>query len=248
MITEQTIEKMNALKLYGMRDAFAEQLELPTYASLSFEERTGMLIDREWTDRENRKLARRMKAARLKMHTSLEAIDYSGPRGLEESLIRTLASCVWIKNHSSVLITGKTGTGKTFMACALADRAIRSGHTALYYRAPRLFSEVLIAKADGSYMRLLSKLSRSDLLVIDDFGLSGLSDPEGRELLEVIEDRSGSGSTVVASQLPVSSWHEVIGEPTIADAVLDRIIHSSYRIELKGPSMRKRRQDGGKDR
>jgi DNA replication protein DnaC len=247
MIREQTIEKLNAMKLFGMRDAFAEQLELPTYASLSFEERFGMLVDREWTDRENRKLARRMKAARLKLRASLEEVDYSRPRGLDESLIRSLSSCEWVRNHASVLVTGKTGTGKTFIACALADRAIRSGYTALYYRAPRLFSEVLIAKADGSYMKLLSKLSRADLLAIDDFGLSSLEEAEGRELLEVVEDRSGSGSTIVTSQLPVSSWHEVIGEPTIADAVLDRIVHGSYRIDLKGPSMRKKRAAKEKD-
>lgn len=244
MITEQTVEKMNALKLFGMRDAFAEQMEMSTYASLSFEERVGMLVDREWTDRENRKLERRMKAARLKIHACMEEIDYTGPRGLDESLMRTLASCAWIKSHASALVTGKTGTGKTFMACALADRAIKKGYAALYYRAPRLFSELLMAKADGSYHKLLSKLSKADLVVIDDLGLATLSDAERRELLEVIEDRNGSGSTIVASQLPVSSWHEIIGEPTIADAILDRIVHNSYRIELKGPSMRKRKGAG----
>lgn len=249
MITEQTIEKMNALKLFGMRDAFTEQLEMSSYASLSFEERVGMLVDREWTDRENRRLKRRMKAAKLKIHACMEEIEYSGPRGLDESLMRSLASCAWIKSHSSALITGKTGTGKTFMACALADQAIKKGYTALYYRAPRLFSELLMAKADGSYHKYLSKLTRADLIVVDDLGLVTLSDAERRELLEVIEDRNGSGSTVVASQLPVSSWHEIIGEPTIADAILDRIVHSSYRIDLKGPSMRKRKSPGaeGKD-
>lgn len=241
MITEQTIEKMNAMKMFGMRDAFTEQMEIATYASLSFEERVGMLIDREWTDRENRRLDRRMKAARLKIHSSLEEIDYSGPRGIDKGLIRTLASASWVGNQATVLVTGKTGTGKTFIACALADNAIRKGYSALYYRATRLFSELLLARADGSYHRLLSKLGKADLLVIDDFGLTSLNDAERREHLEVIEDRTGSGSVIVASQLPVSSWHDVIGEPTIADAILDRIVHNSYRIELKGTSMRKRK-------
>ncbi len=231
---------MNALKLFGMREALSEQLEMSTYAALSFEERVGMLVDREWTERENRKRERRMKAAKLKIHATMEEMDYGSARGLDPSLMRSLASCAWIKSHASTLIVGPTGTGKTFMACALADCAIRKGYTALYYRAPRLFSELLLAKADGSYHGFLSRLSRTDLVVVDDFGLSPLSDAERRELLEVIEDRSGSGSTIVASQLPVSAWHEIIGEPTIADAILDRIVHNAHRIELKGPSMRKR--------
>lgn len=240
MITEITIEKLNALKLYGLRDAFSEQLEQPSYASLSFEERVGMLIDREWTDRENRKLERRMKSARLKINACLEQIDLSPARGIDSGQLRSLASCAWVASHASVLVTGKTGTGKTFIACALAEAAIRKGYTSAYYRAPRLFSELLLARADGSYHRLLARLAKADLLVIDDFGLSSLSDAEARELLEVIEDRTGSGSVIVASQLPVSAWHEALGEPTVADAVLDRIVHNSYRIELKGPSLRKR--------
>lgn len=240
MITEQTIEKMNGLKLYGMRDAFSEQMEMSTYASLAFEERVGMLVDREWTDRENRKLERRMKAAKLKISAHMEQIDYSPARGIDAALLRSLASCAWVKNHASVLLTGKTGTGKTFIACALADQAVRKGYTSLYLRAPRLFSELLMARADGSYHRYLARLAKTDLLVVDDFALSALSDAEGRELLEVIEDRTGSGSVIMASQLPVSAWHEVMGEPTVADAVLDRVIHNSYRIELKGPSLRKR--------
>lgn len=240
MITEQTIEKINALKLFGLRDAFSEQMEVSSYASLSFEERVGMLVDREWTDRENRKLERRMKAARLKISAHMEQIDYSPARGIDASLLRSLASCAWVGNHASTLVTGKTGTGKTFIACALADQAVRKGYTSLYLRAPRLFSELLMARADGSYHRYLARLAKTDLLVVDDFALSALSDAEGRELLEVIEDRTGSGSVIVASQLPVTAWHEVMGEPTVADAILDRIVHSSYRIELKGPSLRKR--------
>lgn len=241
MIIEQTIEKMNAMKLFGMRDALSEQMEIGTYSSLSFEERVGMLVDREWTDKENRKLERRMKAAKLKIHATMEEIDYSAPRGLDESLMRTLASCAWVKSHASVLVTGKTGTGKTFIACALSDCVVKKGYTALYYRAPRLFSELLMAKADGSYHRMLSRLAKVDLVVVDDLGLAVLNDSERRDLLEVVEDRTGSGSIIVASQLPVSSWHETIGEPTIADAILDRIVHGSYRIELKGQSMRKRK-------
>ena len=241
MLFEQTMEKMNAMKLYGMRDALVEQLELAAYDSLSFEERVGMLVDREWEDREGRKLERRMKAAKLKIQASMEDIDYRTGRGLDASLMRSLADCRWVGQRASVLIVGPTGTGKTYLACALADQAMRKGFSALYFRAPRLLSDLLLARADGSWPRFLAKLERAEVLVVDDWGLAPLQDAERRQFLEVIEDRHGSGALIMASQLPVSSWHEVIGEPTIADAILDRIIHNAHRIALKGPSMRKRK-------
>jgi DNA replication protein DnaC len=248
MLIEQAYEKMNAMKLFGMRDALSEQLELSSYDSLSFEERMGMLIDREWTDRENRKLERRMKAARLKIPASMEDIDYRASRGLDASLMRSLADCRWVPSHSTVLIVGPTGTGKTYLSCALADQAMRKGYSALYFRAPRLFSALLMSRADGSWPRFLSKLEKADVLVVDDWGLAPLTDGERRQFLEVLEDRHGSKSTIIASQLPVASWHEVIGEPTVADAILDRLVHNAHRIELKGASMRKQRPQKTKEK
>ena len=244
---EQAIEKMNAMKLFGMRDALSEQMELSSYDSLSFEERVGMLVDREWIDRENRKLERRMKAAKLKIGASMEDIDYRASRGLDASLMRSLADCRWVVSHSTVLVVGPTGTGKTYLSCALADQAMRKGYSALYFRAPRLFSALLMARADGSWPRFLSRLEKADVLVVDDFGLSPITDGERRQFLEVLEDRHSSKSTIMASQLPVSSWHDVIGEPTVADAILDRLVHNAHRIELKGASMRKQRPAKAKE-
>lgn len=241
MLTEQTIEKLNAMKLFGLRDAFTEQMESAAYDSLSFEERVGLLIDREWIDRDNRKLERRMKAAKLKIQASMEDIDYSPGRSLDASLMRSLADCRWVAQHANSLVIGSTGTGKTYISCALADAAMRKGYSALYFRAPRLFSELLLARADGSWPRMFKKLERTDLLIVDDFGLSSMNDAERRQFLEVIEDRHSTGSTIVASQLPVASWHDVIGDATIADAILDRLVHNAHRIELKGQSMRKKR-------
>lgn len=247
MLMEHTFEKLNAMKLYGLRDGLAEQMEQATYASLSFEEGISMLVDREWTDRESRKLERRIKAAKLKVQASMEDIDYRSSRGLDASLMRSLADCRFVSAASSVILTGPTGTGKTYLACALAHQAMRKGHAALYFRAPRLFEALRISRADGSWARLLAKLARAAVLVVDDWGLSALSDPERRDFLEVIEDRSGKGSVIMASQLPVQKWHELIGEPTIADAILDRIVHNSYRIELRGASLRRKRQGNSSD-
>jgi len=247
MLIEQTIEKMNAMKLFGMRDALAEQTELSSYDSLSFEERLGMLVDREWIDRENRKLERRMKVAKLKIPASMEDVDYRASRGLDASLMRSLADCRWVASNSSILIIGPTGTGKTYLSCALADQALRKGYSCLYFRAPRLFSALLLARADGSWPRFLAKLEKADVIVVDDWGLSPLTDGERRQFLEVLEDRHGSKATIMASQLPVSAWHDVIGEPTVADAILDRLVHNAHRIELKGASMRKQRPSKAKD-
>lgn len=248
MLMEPTIEKMNAMKLFGMRDAMTEQMTLSSYDELSFEERIGMLIDHEWIDRENRKLERRMKAAKLKVAASMEDIDYRASRGLDASLMRSLADCRWVRDNSSLLVVGPTGTGKTYLSCALADQAMRKGYSCLYFRAPRLFSALLLARADGSWPRFLSKLEKADVILVDDFGLAPLTDGERRQFLEVLEDRSGTKATIVASQLPVASWHDVIGEPTVADAILDRLVHNAHRIELKGASMRKQRPSKGKEK
>jgi DNA replication protein DnaC len=200
-----------------------------------------MIVEREWTHRENRRLALRLRAARLKRQASIEDIDFRHPRGMDKSLILSLASCEWITHHHNLIITGPTGIGKSYLAEAFAHKACREGLTALYYRCPRLFRELAIARGDGSYLKLLGKLAKFDLLVIDDWGIAPLSEAERRDLLEVIEDRHGLRSTLITSQYPVSKWYELIGDPTLADAILDRIVHAAHKITLKGDSLRKRR-------
>ena len=239
MLNEQTFEKLYALKLIGMAEALKGQLADPAMNDLSFEERIGMLADAECLFRENKRMKRLLKNAKLKLSASLEDIDYHAPRGLDKSVMRSLGGCGWIRKHQNVIIVGPTGTGKTFIACALAQKACREGAGAFYMRAPTLYRTLAMARADGSYGRVLSRLARVSLLVLDDLGLAALSDHERRDLLEVIEDRHGSSSTILTSQLPVEHWHEVIGDPTIADALLDRLVHNAHRISLKGESMRK---------
>jgi DNA replication protein DnaC len=224
-----------------MVDAIRQQLEQPSVQELSFEERLAMIVDREWLFRENRRLTRRLKEARLKQQAAVEDIDFRQPRGLDKSVMLTLSTCQWIRNHQNVIITGPTGIGKSYLAEALAQKACREGFTALYYRSPRLFRDLAIARGDGNYSKLLIKLAKTDLLVVDDWGLSSLTDAERRDFLEVMEDRHGSRSTVITSQYPVAKWHELIGEPTLADAILDRIVHNAHKIVLKGESMRKTR-------
>jgi DNA replication protein DnaC len=241
MLTHPTLAKLQHLKFTGMAAALAEQMQMPDIEELAFEERLGLLVDRELTERENRRLSSRLRRARLKHNAALEDIDYRHPRGLDKSLIQSLATCQWVKEHLNILITGPTGVGKTWIACALAQKACREGYTAGYLRLPRLLQEMAIAKGDGRYPKLLATLAKTDVLVLDDWGLAKLTGEQRRDLLEILEDRHATRSTLATSQLPIETWHDIIGDPTLADAILDRLVHNAYRINLKGASMRKRK-------
>jgi len=222
-----------------MADALVAQQQQPEMQGLTFEERLGLLVDLEWTYRQNRKLTRLLKAAKLRIPSCIEDIDYAHPRGLDRTVMRALATCQWVQQHQQILITGPTGVGKTYVACALANAACRQGYTARYYRVPRLLQELATAKADGSYPRLMNTLVKTEVLVLDDWGLAPISAGESRDLLEVIDDRTQKRSTIVSSQLPLEHWHTGIGDPTVADAILDRLVHGAHKIALKGESMRK---------
>lgn len=242
MLRQATVDKMNAMKMFGLVEAFERQLTSPRMSELSFEERVGMLIDAEFSGREQRQLARRLLSARLRHQASLEQVDLKAHRGLDRQVVLSLGSCSWINDRHNLLITGPTGVGKSFLACAFAERACRSGCSVLYVRAPRLYQDLAVSRGDGSYARLLTRLTRTQLLVIDDWGLAPLKDTERRDLLEVVEDRYERASTLITSQLPVKAWHEAIGEATLADAICDRLAHCAYKIELKGPSLRETKQ------
>ncbi len=239
MLTHPTLEKLRSLKLSGMANALEEQIQMDT-KELNFEERLGLLVDREVTVRRNRKLQTLLKKAKLRLNASIEDLDYRHPRGLDKSLILSLASCQWVKDHNNILITGPTGVGKSYLACALAQKACREGCRTLYFRLPRLLQELTMARGDGRYAKMLINLAKNDLLVIDDWGLVPLNDHGRRDILEILEDRHNIRSTIVTSQLPQNNWHEIIGDPTLADAILDRLVHNAYKINLKGESMRKR--------
>ena len=241
MMLEVTVQKLHVLRLEQMAAGFLEQQATPTlYADLNFEERLGLLVDRECTARENRKLANLLKKARLRYPGAcLEEIDFRTPRGLSKDVLLTLARNGWISSKQNVILTGPTGVGKTFVACALGNSACRAGISTWYIRLPRLLQELAIARADGSYGKLLTWLSRISVLIIDDWGLAPLADRERRDLLEVLEDRHDVSSTIISSQLPIEQWHDVIANPTVADAVCDRLLHNSHKLILKGESMRK---------
>ena len=248
MLRHPTLAMLEALKLTGMATALTEQLEMPEVQRLSFEERLGLLVDRERTTQENRRLTRRLAQARLPGSATLEDLDYRHPRGLDKGVIASLATGQWIRSHDNVLLVGPTGVGKTYLACALAQMGCRLGFSALYLRLPRFFRDLAVAKGDGRYGRVLRSLAKTDLVVLDDWGLAPLTDEHRRDLLELLDDRHGRRATLVASQLPIDHWHTAIGEPTLADAILDRLVHNAYKITLKGESMRKRlaKSDGSR--
>jgi DNA replication protein DnaC len=239
MLNHPTLDKLQDLRFTGMVKALTEQMALPDIEELSFEERLGLLVDREVTEREDRRLTTRLRQAKLKQNACIEDIDFKQPRGMDKSLVLDLAQCQWIKRHLNLLITGPTGVGKTWVACALAQKACREGFTSLYLRLPRLLQELPIAKGDGTYTRLMNRLAKVDVLILDDWGLSKLIAEQRRDLLEILEDRHDTRSTIVTSQLPLDQWHNIIGDPTLADAILDRLVHNAYKINLKGESMRK---------
>jgi len=238
MLNHQTMEKLTALRLEGMAQALEEQRRQADISQLDFEERFGLLVERQWLWRENRALAARLHHAQLKVAASLEDIDYRHPRGLKRAQIDQLRASQWVANHHNCLITGPTGSGKTYLACALAHQACRDGHRVGYYYAPKLFRELQNAQADGSLLKLLKKLARAALIVIDDFGVAAVTGKQYRDLLEILDDRHGLGSTLVTSQFPVDEWHGVINDATVADAILDRLVHNAYRLKLEGESMR----------
>jgi DNA replication protein DnaC len=240
MLNHPTFNQLRELKLTGMLKALQDQEQMPDIERLGFLERLGLLVDREVQERDNRRLATRLRFAKLKQAASLEDLDLKTPRQLDRALIQQLADCRWVKEHLNILVTGPTGVGKSFLACALAHKACRQGYTAFYQRLPRLLTELDISRGDGRYPRLMRQLARIDVLVLDDWGLdSGLTDRQRRDLLEILDDRYANRATVVTGQLPVEHWHEALGDPTLAEAILDRLVHNAYRIKLKGKSMRK---------
>lgn len=249
MLNEQTHQKLNAMKIYGMAADFQQYLDGPGKDKLSFEERFGMMVDREFSERQERKLKLRLGKAKLREKACIEDINYRHPRNLDRSVIQRLSTCRWIQNHENVIITGATGLGKTWIACALTNQACREGWTAKYHRVPRILHDLHIARADGSYSKELNRMAKTDVLILDDWGLAQPSDSERRDILEILEDRSGRRSTIVTSQLPVDKWHDYIGDPTLADSILDRLVHNSHRIALKGKrSMRGGLSDKNKEK
>ena len=241
MLIHPMLDKLQILRFFGMLSALEEQMKMPNIEKLSFDERFSLLIDREMIDRQNRRFTTRLRKAKLRQNACLEDIDFRHPRGLDKSVIMQLASGQWVKEANNLLIVGPTGVGKTYLACALAHKACQQDYSALYFRLPRLLQQLDIAKGDGRYGKLLKSFAKTNLLVIDDWGLKKLIKEQSHDLLEIFEDRHRLRSVLITSQLPVDHWHEIIGNPTLADAILDRLVHNAYRINLKGDSMRKKK-------
>jgi len=239
MLTHPTLNRLVTLGLTGMAKAFDEQQRQPDIAALGFEERFALLVDREATERENKRLVNRLRFAKLRQNAVVEDIDMTALRGLDKVLFQKLVASEWIERHQNLLIIGPTGIGKSWIACALGHKACRDNHSVIYRRLPRLFDALALARGDGQHARLLKMLARVELLILDDWGLAPMLADQRRDMLEIMEDRHGRGSTIVTSQLPVEHWHEIIADPTIADAILDRLVHNAHRLTLKGESLRK---------
>jgi len=241
MLMHPTFEKLKSLQLRGMAAALEDQARTPDIEQLTFEERLGLLLDREETSRADRRLKTRLTQAKLRMQASLEDIDYKAQRNLDKRQLLDLSSCSWIARKHNLVITGPTGVGKTYLACALAHKACMEGYRATYQRLPRLLHDLEIAKGDGRYRTLLASFNRIDLLILDDWGVTPMTDQNRRDLLELLDDRYSNKSTLITSQLPVTAWHEYLADPTLADAILDRFIHNAHHLNLNGDSMRKTR-------
>lgn len=239
MLTHPTEQRLIDLGLAGMAAALEEQRRVPDVAALSFEERLGLLVDREAMSRNNKRLSNRLKFAGLRQTAAVEDVDMKASRGLDKALFAKLAAGDWIDQHQNLIVIGPTGVGKSWLACALAHKACRDDRAVLYQRVPRMFDALALSRGDGRHSRLLKVIARVELLILDDWGLASLTPDQGRDLLEIVDDRHGRGSTIVTSQLPVEHWHEVIANPTIADAILDRLVHNAHRLTLKGDSLRK---------
>jgi len=241
MLTQPTIEKLNSMKLTAMAKAFADQMQCPDITQLTFEERFGLIVDHQMTDLENRRMQSRLKKAKLRLPASLEDLDFKQGRGLDRSTVMSLALNQWVTSHHNILVTGPTGAGKSYLACALAQKACRDGYATLYQRVPRLLQEIAVSRLDGRYAKLIAPITRCEVLILDDLLISPLTREEQRELLEIVEERYDCKATIVTSQLPVKAWHDAMQDPTLAGAILDRLVHNSYKLELKGESMRRKR-------
>jgi len=240
MLNQPTLEKLQTMRLNGMVEAFRNQTQQTGLAELSFEERFAMVVDQEWIWRQNRALARRLVQAKFRYRASVEDIDFRLARGLDRSQVRSLTqNSAWVQQHQQIFLLGPTGVGKTWLACALAEKACRDGFTALFRRAPKLFRDLALARADGSLSSFLAPLAKVDVLIVDDWANAPLAEAERRDFLEICEDRYQLHSTILTSQVPVKRWHEQIGDPTLADSILDRLVHNAHQIELKGNSARK---------